>query len=61
VQIAVFSAEDFTLQECRQSVSAVDFGHPEPVGPAAPLFSGNKFSVESGQKQSSMSQEELNT
>jgi hypothetical protein len=37
------------------------FSRPEQAEPAPPLSSGNKFSVESGQKQSSMLQEALKT
>jgi hypothetical protein len=40
----------------RWVVSRSEQAEPEP-----PLFSGNKFSVESGQKQSSMLQEALKT
>jgi hypothetical protein len=49
------------LQECRLSGTAMVFSHSEQAKPEPPLFSGNKFSVESGQKQSSMLQEALKT
>jgi hypothetical protein len=52
---------DLELQECRQSGPTMVFSRPEQAEPAPPLSSGNKFSVESGQKQSSMLQEALKT
>jgi len=54
-------AVDIELQECRRSGPTMVFSRPEQAEPVPPLSSGNKFSVESGQKQSSMLQEALKT